>query len=61
MDEDYIEYKSLVCKKDMRYIMMQYRRACRKLFFHPGCVSKHKIYEENEYVKREGPWYVKVT
>lgn len=29
---------------------------CVKLFFHPGCASKHRTCKENEIVKCEGPF-----
>lgn len=32
-------------------------KSCSKLFLHPGCVSKHKIYDKNrEYVSCPGPF-----
>ncbi|XP_071579731.1 uncharacterized protein [Temnothorax nylanderi] len=56
IDTEYVEYKCSACKKEIKSLVVQCR-ACVKLFFHPGCVIKHKIYNRgNELVKCAGPF-----
>lgn len=53
---DYAEYKCSACKKEIKSIATQCKK-CRKLFFHPGCVSKHRVYNSvQELIKCEGPF-----
>lgn len=37
------------CKKAIKTEVVQCK-SCVKLFFHPGCVNKHKIYDRNKDV-----------
>ncbi|XP_071579273.1 uncharacterized protein [Temnothorax nylanderi] len=56
IDTEYAEYKCSACKKEIKSLVVQCR-ACIKLFFHPSCVIKHKIYNRgNELVKCAGPF-----
>ncbi|XP_071646044.1 uncharacterized protein [Temnothorax longispinosus] len=56
IDTEYAEYKCSACKKEIKSLVVQCR-ACIKLFFHPGYVIKHKIYNRgNELVKCAGPF-----
>lgn len=56
IDADYAEYKCSACKKDIKNIAVQCKK-CRKLFYHPGCTIKYKIYNNRqELVKCEGPF-----
>ncbi|XP_076302220.1 uncharacterized protein LOC143220467 [Lasioglossum baleicum] len=56
MDEEYSEYRCAACKKAIRSLVVQCK-SCLKLFFHPGCASKHKVYDKNrEYVTCPGPY-----
>lgn len=55
-DAEYAEYRCSACKKDIKNIAVQYKK-CRKLFYHPGCIVKHKIYNNRqELTKCEGPF-----
>lgn len=55
-DSEYAEYRCSACKKEIKSQVLQCT-ACVKLFYHPGCVSKHKVYNKNkELVKCEGPF-----
>lgn len=55
-DIDYVEYKCSACRKDIKNIAVQCKK-CMKLFFHPGCVSKHRTYNsDQELIKCEGPY-----
>ncbi|XP_071652277.1 uncharacterized protein [Temnothorax longispinosus] len=56
IDIEYAEYRCTACKKEIKSLVVQCR-ACTKLFFYPGCVSKHKVYNRaNELVKYAGPF-----
>lgn len=56
MDEEYAEYRCSACKKEIKNQVVTCKK-CAKLFFHPGCASKHKIYDRNqEYVPCPGPY-----
>lgn len=56
IDADYAEYRCSACKKDITNIAVQCKK-CRKLFYHPGCINKHKIYNSRqELVRCEGPF-----
>lgn len=53
---EYAEYKCSACRKDIKSIAVQCKK-CKKLFVHPGCVVKHKVYNSaQELVKCEGPY-----
>lgn len=55
-DSDYAEYRCSACKKEIKNQVFQCT-TCIKLFYHPGCVNKHKVYNKNkELVKCEGPF-----
>lgn len=54
MDEEYAEYRCSACRKAIRSKVVKCK-ACSKLFYQPGCVSKHKILDRNqEYVVCKG-------
>ncbi|XP_036142545.1 uncharacterized protein LOC118645486 [Monomorium pharaonis] len=54
--EEDIEYRCSACKKAIKTEVVQCK-SCVKLFYHPGCVSKHKIYDRNnELVPCQGPF-----
>ncbi|EZA50288.1 hypothetical protein X777_11299 [Ooceraea biroi] len=56
MEEDYVEYKCSACKKEIKNIVTACKR-CNKIFLHPGCVCKHKVYNKyNELVACDGPY-----
>jgi hypothetical protein len=56
MDDEYAEYRCSACKKSIKNIVVACK-SCTKLFYHPGCVSKHKIYDKNrEIVTCPGPF-----
>lgn len=56
MDEEYAEYRCSACKKEIKSQIVTCK-SCVKLFFHPGCTSKHKSYDRNrEYVSCPGPF-----
>lgn len=56
MDEEYAEYRCTACKKEIKSLVVTCK-SCVKLFFHAGCVNKHKIYDKNrEYVSCLGPF-----
>ncbi|XP_071573489.1 uncharacterized protein [Temnothorax nylanderi] len=56
MNEEYAEYRCSACKKSIKTEVIACK-SCVKLFFHPGCVSKHKIYDKNrELVSCPGPF-----
>ncbi|XP_036147738.1 uncharacterized protein LOC118647279 [Monomorium pharaonis] len=54
MEED-TEYRCSACKKAIKTEVVQCK-SCVKLFYHPGCVSKHKIYRNNELVPCQSPF-----
>lgn len=55
-DTEYVEYRCSACKKEIKSLVVQCK-ACVKLFYHPGCAGKHRIYNKvNELVKCEGPF-----
>lgn len=56
IDADYAEYRCSACKKEIKNIAVQCKK-CGKLFYHPGCTIKHKVYNsKQELVKCEGPF-----
>lgn len=56
MDDEYAEYRCSACRKAIKSKVVKCK-ACSKLFYHPGCVSKHKILDRNqEYVLCKGPF-----
>ncbi|XP_071630104.1 uncharacterized protein [Temnothorax longispinosus] len=56
MNEEYAEYRCSACKKSIKTEVIACK-SCAKLFFHPGCVSKPKIYDKNrELVSCPGPF-----
>lgn len=56
VDNEYAEYRSSACKKEIKSLVIQCR-VCVKLFYHPGCVNKHRTYNKaNEIVKCAGPF-----
>lgn len=56
MDDEYAEYRCSACKKDIKSNVVQCKK-CIKLFYHPGCVSKHRVYDKNsELVACPGPF-----
>ncbi|XP_077255138.1 uncharacterized protein LOC143893519 [Temnothorax americanus] len=56
MNEEYAEYRCSACKKAIKTEVIACK-SCAKLFYHPGCVSKHKIYDKNrELVSCPGPF-----
>lgn len=61
MDDEYAEYRCSACKKTIKNQVVTckscYQVNCIKLFYHPGCVSKHRIYDKNqELVPCSGPF-----
>lgn len=55
-DNEYTEYKCSACKKEIKSTAIQCKK-CRKMFFHPGCINKHKTYNSSqELVKCGGPY-----
>ena len=55
MEED-TEYRCSACKKAIKTEVLQCK-SCIKLFYHPGCVSKHRVYDRNnELVQCHGPF-----
>ena len=56
MDEEYAEYRCSACKKAIKNQVIKCK-SCVRLFYHPGCVNKHKIYNVNqELVACPGPF-----
>lgn len=56
LESDYAEYRCSACKKEIKNVVLQCT-ACVKLFFHPGCAFKHKVYnKQEELVRCEGPF-----
>lgn len=56
MSDEYAEYRCSACKKSIKTEVIACK-SCTKLFFHPGCVFKHKIYDKNrELVSCPGPF-----
>ena len=56
MNDEYDEYRCSACKKAIKSQVVACQ-SCVKLFYHPGCVSKHKIYDKNrELVSCPGPF-----
>ncbi|XP_036147511.1 uncharacterized protein LOC118647204 [Monomorium pharaonis] len=56
MVDEYAEYRCAACKKEIKSQVVTCK-SCVKLFFHPGCASKHKVYDRNrEYVSCPGPY-----
>lgn len=56
LDDEYAEYRCAACRKQIKNQVVTCK-SCNKLFFHPGCVSKHKTYDRNrEYVSCPGPF-----
>jgi hypothetical protein len=56
MNDEYDEYRCSACKKAIKNQVVACK-SCVKLFYHPGCVSKHKIYDINrELVSCPGPF-----
>ncbi|XP_070169431.1 uncharacterized protein PF3D7_1120000-like [Polyergus mexicanus] len=61
MDDEYGEYRCSACKKTIKNQVVTckscYQMNPIKLFYHPGCVSKHRIYDKNqELVLCSGPF-----
>lgn len=55
-DRDYTEYKCYACKKEIKTVAIKCKK-CRELFFHPGCINRHKTYNSaNELVKCDRPF-----
>lgn len=51
-----MDYRCSACKKAIKTEVIQCK-SCVKLFYHPGCVNKHKIYDKNnEVVQCHGPF-----
>lgn len=56
MDEDYDEYRCSACKKAIKSKVVTCT-ICPELFYHPGCVIKHKVYNKSrELVLCNGPF-----
>src|SRR5580765_7532612 len=56
MNDEYDEYRCSACKKAIKNQVVACK-SCVKLFYHPDCVSKHKIYDINrEMVSCPGPF-----
>jgi hypothetical protein len=56
MDDEYAEYRCSACRKAIKSRVVKCK-TCPKLFYHPGCVNKHKIIDRNqEYVPCKGPF-----
>lgn len=56
MDEEHAEYRCSACKKAIKSQVVACK-SCVKLYYHPGCVSKHRIYDRNqELVTCAGPF-----
>lgn len=56
MDDDYAEYRCSACKKAIKSKVVTCK-SCVKLFYHPGCAIKHKVYDKNkELVLCNGPY-----
>lgn len=56
MEGEYAEEKCSACKKPIKTEVIQCK-SCVKMFYHPGCVSKHKTYDINkELVQCQGPF-----
>lgn len=53
---EYDEYRCSACKKAIRSQVVRCK-VCPKLFYHPGCVCKHRVYDKNkELVPCNGPF-----
>lgn len=53
---EYDEYRCSACKKAIKSLVIKCK-TCPKLFYHPGCVNKHKTYDKNrELVQCNGPF-----
>lgn len=57
MDEDYAEYRCSACKKPIKSKAIKCKTCVDKLFYHPSCLSRHRIYDKNkELVVCNGPF-----
>lgn len=54
-ETEYAEYRCSACKKEVKSVVIQCV-SWVQLFFHLGCVFKHKTYKGNKLVKCEGPF-----
>lgn len=51
---EYDEYRCSGCRKAIKNVAVRCK-TCPKLFYHPGCVNKHKVYDKNrELVQCKG-------
>lgn len=51
-----MEYRCSACRKAIKTDVVQCK-SCIKLFYHPGCVNKHRVYDRNnELVQCNGPF-----
>jgi len=56
MNDEYAEYRCSACKKAIKNKVVKCK-SCVKLFYHPGCVVKHKVYDTNrELIPCAGPF-----
>lgn len=55
IDNDYVKYRCSACKKEVKNTVGQCK-SCVKLFHHPGCLCKHKVYKGAELMKCGGPF-----
>lgn len=55
MEAEYAEYRCTACKKEVKNVVI-HCKTCVKCFYHPGCVSKHRILKDKELVKCDGPF-----
>jgi len=48
MDEDYAEYRCSACKKPIKSKAIRCKTCVDKLFYHPSCLNRHRIYNRNK-------------
>jgi len=57
MDDEYAEYRCSACKKAIKSKVIRCKTCVGKLFYHPGCLNRHKILDRNkEAILCTGPF-----
>ena len=57
MNDEYAEYRCSACRKAIKTNVAKCKTCANKLFYHPGCISKHRIQARSgEYVQCKGPF-----
>jgi len=57
MNDEYAEYRCSACKKPIKSKVIRCKTCVAKLFYHPGCLNRHKVLDRNgEAVPCTGPF-----